>query len=189
MAITLNGSTGIVEANLASTLDLSSKSVSLPSSSIVAGNLNIPGAIIKTQINRSSNGEVVVASTTASWFDYTFTTTRANSKILINFHSGQIKKPTLETNPQIFVRLNNNTNTFHQIDYNHQWYSVDSVSDGRVFLTGICLSVSSLAIATYTINVICGTYNGTCTFNHQYDSSVDTYQNRRPLFITQEIAA
>ena len=199
MAITLSGS-GIVASNIAdgaitsskisSSIDLSSKTLTLPNSVIGVNNLAIPGAVIKTQMNRSSNAEVTVAATSGTaWFDYTFTTTKANSKILINFHSGQIRKTTQDSNPQIFVRLNNTVNTFHHIDYNHQWYNFNpGAGDGRVFLTGVCLSVDVLAIGTYTINVLCGNYNGSSTFNHQYDSGVDSYQIRRPLFITQEIA-
>ena len=149
-----------------------------------------PNTIVKSITFRPSySSEVTVnANADVEWFSTQFATIRANSRILITYHSGQIgmNHSSAQGNPRITWSVNSSSgggNMDLVRDHNHEWYNSGGGStDKRIFITGQALS-NQLSIGTHTIRAFAGAYNLSLVFFHQ-GSSV----NRLPIITLQEIA-
>ena len=149
------------------------------------------GTIVKSVTFRPSySSEITVSSNTdVEWWPQTFDTVRANSRILITYHSGQINLNTTAAtgNPRIYWSCNSASvgdNIQYHRDHNHEWYNIGGGnSDKRLFISGQA-TTNSLSIGTHTIRAWAGAYNQQLTFFHQASTP-----NRRPIITFQEIAA
>ena len=162
---------------------------------LTSGTLNVSvfpaNTIIKSVTFRPSySSELTVnANADVEWWSQTFDTVRANSRILITYHSGQINLNTTSAdgNPRIYWSCNSTsvgTGIQHHRDHNHEWYNVGgSSSDKRIFISGQA-TTNSLSIGTHTIRAFAGAYNQQLTFFHQGSTP-----NRLPIITFQEIAA
>ena len=150
-----------------------------------------PNTIVKSVTFRPSySSEVTVnANTDVEWWSSQFSTIRANSRILITYHSGQIgmNHTAVSGNPRITWSVNSSSgggNMDLVRDHNHEWYNVGGgTSDKRLFITGQALT-SQLSIGTHTIRAFAGAYGFSLVFFHQGST-----ENRRPIITFQEIAA
>ena len=149
------------------------------------------GTIVKSVTFRPSySSEVTVnANADVEWWSQTFDTVRANSRILITYHSGQISMNHNSNvgNPRIYWSCNSTTVgngiQYHR-DHNHEWYQAgSSTDDKRIFISGQA-TTNSLSIGTHTIRAWAGAYNLSLVFFHQGSSP-----NRLPIITFQEIAA
>ncbi len=155
--------------------------------------INVTGTILTSKTFRipSSAYNVAVASTgIVQWFSESFTTVRANSKVLITYHSGQIACPNPpasgEYNAKLTWSINNSgsgSNMELYRDHNHEWYrAVSANTDSRIFITGQALT-NSVSAGTHTIYCHAAAYNAPLTFGHQGNSA-----NRGAIMTFQEIA-
>ena len=149
-----------------------------------------PNTIVKSVTFRPSySSEVTVnANADVEWWSSQFSTIRANSRILITYHSGQISMnhSSEHGNPRISWSVNSTTagvNMDLKRDHNHEWYNFGgSTSDKRLFITGQALT-SQLSIGTHTIRAFAGAYNLSLVFFHQGSTP-----DRLPIITFQEIA-
>lgn len=139
--------------------------------------INVAGTIITSKTFRipSSAADLSVsANADVQWWNETFTTKRANSKILITYHSGQIQAPSPpasgEVNARLAWSLNSSSlraNIELDRDHNHEWYrAISSNTDLRFFISGQALT-NSVSAGTHTIYAHVGAYNSALTFGHQ----------------------
>lgn len=158
-----------------------------------------PGDIIKTELFRvpsAYNDFSVSTNTDVEWFSMSFTTLCANSRILITYHSGQIKRPIQLCNPRINFSVNSTTrggNMDHTRDHNHEWYDYNpGGSDGRSFITGHALSSQIVTPGAQTVRVFAGAYNNAITFGYQManaDGAASINATRAGSFLLQELGA
>ncbi len=149
-----------------------------------------PNTIVKSITFRPSySSEVTVnANADVEWWSSQFSTVRANSRILITYHSGQIgmNHTNPAGNPRISWSINSTSSGGNMDlirDHNHEWYNAGGgTSDKRIFITGQALT-SQLSIGTHTIRAFAGAYNLSLVFFHQGGSA-----NRTPIITFQEIA-
>ena len=156
----------------------------------IAGSKLGAGNIIQVQTFKGStadqdgtiNADVILDS-------FNFTTTKANSKLLLHYHSGQIRRDSQNMNGWIWTSVdstNRHGNMYHYQDHNHSFYGHQTSlgpSDHRAFNVGFDIS-NQLSVGTHTIRVGCYCYNGTARFNYQ-GSSVSA---RRFTLIAMEVA-
>jgi hypothetical protein len=124
------------------------------------------------------------------WFSESFTTKRANSKVLITYHSGQIACPSPPASGEYNAKLTwsidatgSGSNMELYRDHNHEWYrAVSANTDSRIFITGQALT-NSVSAGTHTIYAYAAAYNTPLTFGHQANSP-----NRGAIMTFQEIA-
>ena len=130
------------------------------------------GEIVRVQTFKGStadqqgtqNTDVVLES-------FTFTTAYANSRLLIHYHSGQIKRHSQDMNGWIWTSVdstNRHGNMYHYVDHNHYFYGHQTslTNDHRAFNTGFDVS-NQLSAGSHTVRVGCYSYNGVATFNYQ----------------------
>ena len=149
-----------------------------------------PNTIVKSITFRPSySSELTVnANTDVEWWSTQFATIRANSRILITYHSGQIgmNHSSAQGNPRITWSVNSSSSGSNMDlirDHNHEWYNTGGGStDKRLFVTGQALT-SQLSIGTHTIRAFAGAYNLSLVFFHQGSTT-----NRLPIITLQEIA-
>ena len=157
--------------------------------------INVAGTIITSKTFRIPVGAsnlAISANADVQWWNETFTTKRANSKILITYHSGQIQAPSPPASGEVNARLgwsiNSSTlgaNMELYRDHNHEWYrAISSNTDLRFFVSGQALT-NNVSAGTHTIYAHVGAYNSALTFGHQ-GTSGDGY--RRAIITFQEIA-
>ena len=131
----------------------------------------------------------VSANTDVVWFSKTFTTKKANSKILITYHSGQIQfnNPTSSSlNPRMGWSVNSNSlgvNMEMYRQHDHEWYGTTPGSgDTRIFISGQAIT-DAVAAGTHTVYCHAGAYANAATFGHQA-----SIQERGCIITFQEIA-
>ena len=148
------------------------------------------GEIIQVQTFKGSNGDVNCAANQDVILDtYSFTTLRANSRLLLHYHSGQIQRSHLTSNGWIWTSVDGTNkwdNMSIYIDHNHYFYDhqCGNQSDARAFNVGFDLS-NQLSLGTHTIRVGGHAYGHSMVFHYQATSSV----GRRSTLIAMEIAA
>jgi len=151
-----------------------------------------PGLIVKTEVIQSPSSAdnfSVSANTNVIWWSHTFTTLQANSRILINYHSGQINAYTSAANFNALLEwsvdsTNRGSGMAIYREHNHEWYQFGgSEVDKRFFITGTALS-NTLSAGSHTIRAWAGTYNADLIFAHQGNSGGGL---RRPAFVIQEL--
>ena len=134
------------------------------------------GEIIKVQTFKGSGTNVQKsANTTEILESFSFTTLKANSRLLIYYHSGQIKRHVRDMNAWIWTSVNSTSrhgNMYHYIDHNHYFYGHETslTDDHRAFNNGFDVS-NQLSVGTHTVRVGTETYGGIATFQYQTDSS------------------
>lgn len=167
-----DGSTFLTSTNGISAADM-------PSSTIVKSITFRPSYSSEVTVNANADIE---------WWSTQFSTIRANSRILITYHSGQISMNTTSAdgNPRIHWSVNSTSSGSNMDlirDHNHEWYNTGGGSpDKRIFITGQALT-SQLSIGTHTIRAFAGAYNQQLIFFHQGSTT-----NRLPIITLQEIA-
>ena len=158
-------------------------------SAAIAGSKLGAGSIIQVQTFKGStadqdgttNGDVILES-------FTFTTTRANSRILLNYHSGQIRRNSQDMNAWIWTSVDSTSrhgNMYIYQDHDHYWYGHQTSlgpSDHRAFNVGFDIS-NQLSVGSHTIRIGGHCYGGDARFNYQ-----GSYTGRRFTLIAMEIA-
>ena len=158
-------------------------------SAAIAGSKLGAGSIIQVQTFKGStadqdgttNSDVVLES-------FTFTTTRANSRLLLNYHSGQIRRNSQDMNAWIWTSVDSTSrhgNMYHYQDHDHYFYGHQTSlgpSDHRAFNVGFDIS-NQLSVGAHTIRIGCYCYNGSARFNYQ-----GNYVARRFTLIAMEVA-
>ena len=158
-------------------------------SAAIAGSKLGAGSIIQVQTFKggtadqdgTTNGDVILES-------FSFTTTRANSRLLLNYHSGQIRRNSQDMNAWIWTSVDSTSrhgNMYHYQDHDHYWYGHQTSlgpSDHRAFVVGFDIS-NQLSVGSHTIRVGCHCYNGSARFNYQ-----GAYVARRFTLIAMEVA-
>ena len=158
-------------------------------SAAIAGSKLGAGSIIQVQTFKggtadqdgTTNSDVVLES-------FTFTTTRANSRLLLNYHSGQIRRNSQDMNAWIWTSVDSTSrhgNMYHYQDHDHYWYGHQTSlgpSDHRAFNVGFDIS-NQLSVGAHTIRIGCYCYNGSARFNYQ-----GNYVARRFTLIAMEVA-
>ena len=158
-------------------------------SAAIAGSKLGAGSIVQVQTFKGStadqdgttNGDVILES-------FTFTTTRANSRILLNYHSGQIRRNSQDMNAWIWTSVDSTSrhgNMYIYQDHDHYWYGHQTSlgpSDHRAFNVGFDIS-NQLSVGSHTIRVGCHCYGGDARFNYQ-----GQYTGRRFTLIAMEVA-
>ena len=134
------------------------------------------GEIVKTQTFKLSNSDQgKSANETGVLEAFTFTTLVANSRLLIYYHSGQIRRHVRDMNAWIWTSVdstNRHGNMYHYIDHNHYFYGHETslTDDHRAFNNGFDVS-NQLSVGTHTVRIGTETYGGIATFQYQTDSS------------------
>jgi len=129
----------------------------------------------------TTNGDVILES-------FTFTTTRANSRLLLNYHSGQIRRNSQDMNAWIWTSVDSTSRhggMYHYQDHDHYWYGHQTSlgpSDHRAFNVGFDIS-NQLSVGSHTIRIGCTCYGGDARFNYQ-----GQYTGRRFTLIAMEVA-
>ena len=158
-------------------------------SAAIAGSKLGAGSIIQVQTFKggtadqdgTTNSDVVLES-------FTFTTTRANSRLLLNYHSGQIRRNSQDMNAWIWTSVDSTSrhgNMYHYQDHDHYFYGHQTSlgpSDHRAFNVGFDIS-NQLSVGAHTIRIGCYCYNGSARFNYQ-----GNYVARRFTLIAMEVA-
>ena len=158
-------------------------------SAAIAGSKLGAGSIVQVQTFKGStadqdgttNGDVILES-------FTFTTTRANSRLLLNYHSGQIRRNSQDMNAWIWTSVDSTSrhgNMYIYQDHDHYWYGHQTSlgpSDHRAFNVGFDIS-NQLSVGSHTIRVGCHCYGGDARFNYQ-----GSYTGRRFTLIAMEVA-
>ena len=158
-------------------------------SAAIAGSKLGAGSIIQVQTFKGStadqdgttNGDVILDS-------FSFTTTRANSRLLLNYHSGQIRRNSQDMNGWIWTSVDSTSRhggMYHYQDHDHYWYGHQTSlgpSDHRAFNVGFDIS-NQLSVGSHTIRIGCTCYGGDARFNYQ-----GQYTGRRFTLIAMEVA-
>ena len=158
-------------------------------SAAIAGSKLGAGSIIQVQTFKggtanqdgTSGGDVILES-------FTFTTTRANSRLLLNYHSGQIRRNSQDMNAWIWTSVDSTSRhggMYHYQDHDHYWYGHQTSlgpSDHRAFNVGFDIS-NQLSVGSHTIRIGCTCYGGDARFNYQ-----GQYTGRRFTLIAMEVA-
>ena len=147
------------------------------------------GSIIKSETFKGSNNNVSVSANQDSVLEsFTFTTLKANSRLLIHYHSGQIRRESVDMNAWIWTSVDSTSkhgNMYHYVDHQHYFYGVDSSLSGdhRVFNVGFDIS-NQLSAGSHTVRIGGHTYGGSAKFNYQGESGV----GRRFTDLVMEVA-
>ena len=147
------------------------------------------GSIIKSETFKGSNNNVSVSANQDSVLEsFTFTTLKANSRLLIHYHSGQIRRECVDMNAWIWTSVDSTSkhgNMYHYVDHQHYFYGVDSSLSGdhRVFNVGFDIS-NQLSAGSHTVRIGGHTYGGSAKFNYQGESGV----GRRFTVLVMEVA-
>ena len=147
------------------------------------------GSIIKSETFKGSNNNVSVSANQDSVLEsFTFTTLKANSRLLIHYHSGQIRRESVDMNAWIWTSVDSTSkhgNMYHYVDHQHYFYGVDSSLSGdhRVFNVGFDIS-NQLSAGSHTVRIGGHTYGGSAKFNYQGESGV----GRRFTVLVMEVA-
>ena len=158
-------------------------------SAAIAGSKLGAGSIIQVQTFKggtadqdgTTNSDVVLDS-------FSFTTTRANSRLLLHYHSGQIRRNSQDMNAWIWTSVDSTSrhgNMYHYQDHDHYFYGHQTSlgpSDHRAFNVGFDIS-NQLSVGAHTIRIGCHCYNGNARFNYQ-----GGYVGRRFTLIAMEVA-
>ena len=148
------------------------------------------GEIVRVQTFKGSTADIDrSANTDAILESFTFTTLLANSRLLMYYHSGQIRRDTRDMNAWIWTSVdstNRHGNMFHYIDHNHVFYGHEtslSPSDHRAFNVGFDVS-NQLSAGSHTVRVGATTYAGSARFNYQGSTT-----GRKFSLIVMEVAS
>tara|TARA_R100001015_G_C4548625_1_gene110996 strand:- start:114 stop:716 length:603 start_codon:yes stop_codon:yes gene_type:complete len=147
------------------------------------------GEIVKVQSFKASTADQQGTTNTDVVLEsFTFTTALSNSRLLIHYHSGQIKRHAQDMNGWIWTSVdstNRHGNMFHYVDHNHHFYGHQTSlsNDHRAFNTGFDVS-NQLSAGSHTVRVGCYSYNGVATFNYQGSDA-----GRRFSVIVMEVAS
>ena len=147
------------------------------------------GSILQVQTFKGSNNNVNCGANQDVILDsYSFTTLRANSRLLLHYHSGQIQRSHLSSNGWIWTSVDGTNkwdNMTYYIDHNHYFYDhqCGNQGDARAFNVGFDLS-NQLSLGTHTIRVGGHAYGHSMVFHYQAESNV----GRRSTLIAMEIA-
>ena len=152
---------------------------------------NIPdNTILKSETFRPAYSAQVTVSANADveWWSKAFTTTRANSRILITYHSGQLE--CADTTSQFNARINwsvdsTTSGTGIQLarDHNHEWYNTTAANTNKRFFVSGQVITDQLTAGSHTIRAFAGAYNNAITFFYQGSTAA-----RLPTITFQEIA-
>ena len=147
------------------------------------------GEIVRVQTFKGSTADQAgTLNTDVVLESFTFTTAYANSRLLIYYHSGQIKRHAQDMNAWIWTSVdstNRHGNMYHYLDHNHYFYGHDTslTDDHRAFNTGFDVS-NQLSAGSHTVRVGCYSYGAVATFNYQGSTT-----GRRFSVIVMEVAS
>ena len=147
------------------------------------------GEIVRVQTYKGSTANIDrPANTDAILESFTFTTLLANSRLLMHYHSGQIRRDVRDMNGWIWTSVDSTSrhgNMYHYIDHNHYFYGHETSlsSDHRAFNVGFDVS-NQLSAGSHTVRVGATTYAGSARFNYQ-----GTTTGRKFSLIVMEVAS
>ena len=147
------------------------------------------GEIVKVQTFKGSNADVDRSTNTDAILEsFTFTTLLANSRLLMHYHSGQIRRDSRDMNGWIWTSVDSTSrhgNMYHYVDHNHAFYGHETSlsSDHRAFNIGFDVS-NQLSAGSHTVRVGATTYNGSARFNYQGSTT-----GRRFSLLVMEVAS
>ena len=184
---------GSVDADTLATNSVTDAKISAVATSKLTGTIGASsfasGSILQVQTFKGSNNNVNCAANQDVILDsYSFTTLRANSRLLLHYHSGQIQRSSLTSNGWIWTSVDSTSrhgNMTYYIDHNHYFYDhqCGNQSDARAFNVGFDLS-NQLSLGTHTIRVGGHAYSSSMVFHYQGESG----DGRRSTLIAMEIA-
>ncbi len=148
-------------------------------SAVVAGTQKLPGSVVQVQEYRGV-AEVSTTGTPVDLINITFTTKFDNSKLFLQYYTGQLYLNKGDTNPEIFFQVDG---VDQGLDTDHIFYGIGT---GSRPVATIPLLTSSVGVAgNHNVKVRGGSYNGgTITYNWQSGGT----QPRRSRFIVMEVA-
>ena len=119
------GNGGIVDADSLAANAVTDAKVSAVAASKLTGTLGVAsfpsGSIIKSETFKGSNNNVSISANQDSVLEaFTFTTLKANSRLLIHYHSGQIKRESVNMNAWIWTSVDSTSkhgNMYHYQDH------------------------------------------------------------------------
>ena len=184
---------GTVDADSLATNAVTDAKISAMAASKLTGTVGASlfpsGSILQVQTFKGGTADVNCAANQDVILDtYSFTTLRANSRLLLHYHSGQIQRSHLTSNGWIWTSVDSTSkhgNMSIYIDHNHYFYDhqCGNQSDARAFNVGFDLS-NQLSLGTHTIRVGGHSYGHSMVFHYQ-----GTSVGRRSTLIAMEIAA
>ena len=187
------GNGGIVDADSLASNSVTDAKISAVATSKLTGTIGAAsfpsGSIIKSETFKGSNNNVSISANQDSVLEaFTFTTLKANSRLLIHYHSGQIRRESVNMNAWIWTSVDSTSkhgNMYHYQDHEHYFYGVDSTltDDHRAFNVGFDLS-NQLSAGSHTVRIGAHTYGGSAKFNYQGESGV----GRRFSVLVMEVA-
>tara|TARA_B100002019_G_scaffold102120_1_gene88038 strand:+ start:486 stop:1076 length:591 start_codon:yes stop_codon:yes gene_type:complete len=196
MPVTINGDgsiTGLSNGSLSANVltDLTVTTAKLANGAATqAKRTYATGEIVRVQTYKGSTADIDrSANTDAILESFTFTTLLANSRLLMYYHSGQIRRDTRDMNAWIWTSVdstNRHGNMYHYIDHDHHFYGHETSlgpSDHRAFNTGFDVS-NQLSAGSHTVRVGATTYAGSARFNYQGSTT-----GRKFSLIVMEVAS
>ena len=205
MPITINGSgsitglavgglpDGSVDADTLASNSVTDAKISAVATSKLTGTIGAAsfpsGSIIKSETFKGAvNNHSVSANQDSVLESFTFTTLKANSRLLIHYHSGQIRRESVDMNAWIWTSVDSTSrhgNMYHYTDHHHYFYGVNSSlsDDHRVFNVGFDIS-NQLSAGSHTVRIGGVTYGGSAKFNYQGESGI----GRRFSVLVMEVA-
>ena len=149
------------------------------------------GEIIRTQTFKLSNSDLQKSANDTGIIEaFTLTTLVANSRLLIYYHSGQVKRHVRDMNAWIWTSVDSTSrfgNMYHYISHQHYFYGHETslTDDHRAFNVGFDVS-NQLSAGSHTVRIGYTTYGGIATFNYQGSSEGG---GRRGSVIVMEVAS
>ena len=184
---------GSVDADTLASNSVTDAKISAVATSKLTGTIGVAsfpsGSIIKSETFKGSNNNVSISANQDSVLEaFTFTTLKANSRLLIHYHSGQIRRESVDMNAWIWTSVDSTSrhgNMYHYTDHQHYFYGVNSSLSGdhRVFNVGFDIS-NQLSAGSHTVRIGAVTYGGSAKFNYQGESGV----GRRFTVLVMEMA-
>ena len=200
MPVTINGNGSITGLSVGGLPDGSVDADTLASNAVTTAKLASgaatqakrtysTGEIVKVQTFKGSNADVDRSTNTDAILEsFTFTTLLANSRLLMHYHSGQIRRDSRDMNGWIWTSVDSTSrhgNMYHYVDHNHAFYGHETSlsSDHRAFNIGFDVS-NQLSAGSHTVRVGATTYNGSARFNYQGSTT-----GRRFSLLVMEVAS
>lgn len=167
---------------LATDVSLTTRATNLETfqSAVVAGTQKLPGSIVQVQEYRGG-AQVTTTGPAVDIISVTFTTKFDNSKLYMQYYTGQLSLSKVDTNPELFFLVDG---VDQGLDTDHIFYGVGA--GWRPVATVPLLTSSVGAAGSHNVKVRGAAYNsGTIIYNYQ--ANVGT-EPRRSRLIVMEVA-
>lgn len=145
-----------------------------------SGNFYSPGAVVQVQEFRGG-ATLTTTGPQVNIINVSFTTKLPNSKLFMQYYTGQMYLSKVDTNPEVKFLVDG---VDQGLDTDHIFYGVGT--GHRVVATLPLLTASIATAGVHTVTVTGGAYNsGTVIYNWQADAGTEP---RRSRLIVMEIA-